>query len=200
MDSTIITDPFIYVADDILAPTKCKEIIDRFEERKEQQKPGETGLGLRTDIKDSTDLKVDYHPDEWKDVTNIFKECVSNLFNQYVSHLSNAGNFYNFYSNTYTTLTPPNTESMMDTGYQIQRTYPGKGYIWHHDSEDYRLLTFIIYLNTVDEGWTQFYTGNQVEPVVGRGLIFPATWTYFHQGYPPKQTKYIMTGWLHEPH
>ena len=29
-------------------------------------------------------------------------------------------------------------------------------------------------------------------------MIFPATWTYLHQGYPPKQNKYIVTGWIFE--
>ena len=61
-----------------------------------------------------------------------------------------------------------------------------------------RYLTFIWYLNTVDEGWTQFFNGNQVAPRQGRLLIFPSTWTYIHQGYPPKQTKYIITGWIQQ--
>mgnify|MGYP003314544719 FL=1 len=58
-------------------------------------------------------------------------------------------------------------------------------------------MTYILYLNTVEEGWTQFYNGNQVSPKAGRLVFFPAIWTYLHQGYPPKQTKYIMTGWMH---
>ena len=74
-------------------------------------------------------------------------------------------------------------------------------YVWHHDGQfdqfKTRELTYILYLNDVDEGWTQFYNGNQVSPRAGRVIIFPATWTYIHQGYPPKQTKYLMTGWLH---
>ena len=95
----------------------------------------------------------------------------------------------------------PQRESITDTGYQIQKTEPGKGYVWHHDGQfdqfKTRELTYILYLNDVDEGWTQFYNGNQVSPRAGRVIIFPATWTYIHQGYPPKQTKYLMTGWLH---
>ena len=86
--------------------------------------------------------------------------------------------------------------------YQIQKTEPGKGYIWHHDFvtssidniQHTRHLTFVFYLNTVDEGWTQFYNGDQIAPETGTVVIF-LTWTYVHQGFPPLQTKYIMTGW-----
>ena len=65
------------------------------------------------------------------------------------------------------------------------------------NTDEVRYLTFILYLNSVEEGWTQFYNGNQVSPKAGRLVFFPATWTYVHQGYPPKQTKYLMTGWMH---
>ena len=95
--------------------------------------------------------------------------------------------------------------NLMDTGYQVQRTDPDMGYTWHsdfainniEDAQCTRLLTFIFYLNTVEEGWTQFYNGNQVSPQTGNAMLFPATWTYVHQGYPPKQPKYIITGWIH---
>ena len=34
MDSTVLNDPFVYVAENILTPEKCSEIIDRFEKDK----------------------------------------------------------------------------------------------------------------------------------------------------------------------
>ena len=68
--------------------------------------------------------------------------------------------------------------TVFDSGYQIQRTSVGKGYSWHDDfdlkgmngEDGPRYLTFIWYLNTVDEGWTQFHNGNQVAPKQGRLL------------------------------
>lgn len=199
MDSTIITDPFIFVADNIVTPEKCNEIIDRFEKDRKHQFQGVTGGGVDINVKNSIDLMPDMNVEEWKDIEDLFHEKISLMLDLYVTHLSNAGLLTSF-KNDSTHLVPPHTENMMDTGYQIQRTSPGKGYIWHNDAARYRLLTFILYLNDVEEGWTQFYTGDQISPSLGRGVIFPATWTYYHQGYPPKQTKYIMTGWLHEPH
>ena len=199
MDSTIITDPFIFVADNILTPEKCTEIIDRFEQDRKHQHQGVTAGGVDISVKNSIDLMPDSNPKEWKDIEELFHKKISLMLDLYVTHLRNAGLLTSF-NNSAVYLVPPNLESMMDTGYQIQRTSPGKGYIWHNDAASHRLLTFILYLNDVEEGWTQFYTGDQVSPSLGRGVIFPATWTYYHQGYPPKQTKYIMTGWLHEPH
>ena len=46
MDSTIITDPFIFVADNILTPEKCTEIIDKFEEDRTHQHQGVTAGGV----------------------------------------------------------------------------------------------------------------------------------------------------------
>ena len=199
MDSTIITDPFIFVADNIVTPEKCTEIIDRFEKDRKHQHQGVTAGGVDISVKDSIDLMPDMNPEEWKDIEGLFHKKISLMLDLYVTHLRNSGLLTSF-NNNGIHLVPPNLENMMDTGYQIQRTSPGKGYIWHNDAASHRLLTFILYLNDVEEGWTQFYTGDQVSPSLGRGVIFPATWTYYHQGYPPKQTKYIMTGWLHEPH
>tara|TARA_R100000353_G_C6498720_1_gene193659 strand:+ start:114 stop:716 length:603 start_codon:yes stop_codon:yes gene_type:complete len=200
MDSTVLNDPFVYVAENILTPEKCSEIIDRFEKDKKHQHQGVTAGGIDIEVKNSIDLMPDMNPEEWKDVEDLFHEKISLMLDLYINHLSNAGVYSSFVNNDQIHLHPPNLEKMMDTGYQIQRTRPGKGYTWHHDAAPHRILTFILYLNTVDEGWTQFYTGDQVSPSTGRGVIFPATWTYYHQGYPPLQTKYIMTGWLHEPH
>ena len=122
---------------------------------------------------------------------------MQSLFNNYIQHLIDSGGVLTAFTGKRFNINPVNTD-IEDIGYQVQRTNPGKGYIWHHDYLTRRMCTFILYLNTVDEGWTQFYNGDQVAPVVGRGMIFPATWTYYHQGYPPKQPKYIMTGWLRE--
>tara|TARA_Y100000401_G_scaffold37371_1_gene27998 strand:- start:1219 stop:1824 length:606 start_codon:yes stop_codon:yes gene_type:complete len=201
MDSTIIRDPFIFVADNLIEPDKCQDIINRFEKDKKTQKQGCTAAGVNLNIKNSIDLKVDDNPDEWKDVEDLFHKTLGTLIDLYCTHIvDSGGGLIHFTDGMGFHMTPPYIDNIMDTGYQIQRTKPGKGYVWHQDYSRDRILTFIFYLNTVDEGWTQFWTGDQVSPMVGRGLVFPATWTYFHQGFPPLQTKYIMTGWLHEPH
>ena len=86
----------------------------------------------------------------------------------------------------------------------IQKTLPGEGYhIWH--SEDMnpkastRILTYIIYLNDVEEGGeTEFlYYHKRFKPKKGTMLLFPAGYTHTHRGNPPLSgEKYIITGWI----
>ena len=144
---------------------------------------------------------LDDHPSQdyignWKDIDDIFHKLISECLKNYYDHL-NEKIIFKYFTTGENLYIPPNRE-VTDTGYQIQKTLPHQGYVWHQDYMTRRLITFIVYLNTVEEGWTQFMNGDQISPKAGRAVMFPATWTYIHQGYPPRQTKYLMTGWLHE--
>lgn len=63
-----------------------------------------------------------------------------------------------------------------------------------------RMLTYIMYLNDIDEGGeTEFlYQKVRVKPTVGTVVIFPAYFTHVHRGNPvlSDQAKYIATGWF----
>ena len=97
-----------------------------------------------------------------------------------------------------------------DSGYQIQETKPHEFYDWHTDSSikqrqlnevSVRNLTYLWYLNTVDQGGeTEFYDGTKISPERGKLLLFPATWTFYHRGRPPlgNKNKYVCTGWLRD--
>ena len=193
-DSTINKDPYIWYKDNVLSEEKCKEIINRFDESPLTGQ-GVTGLGLDLSVKNSTDLQIS-GLEEWTDIDAIFHELISKCLQDYYDHLNEK--IVHEYFTTGAKLFIPPTEDVTDTGYQIQKTRPHQGYVWHQDYMTRRLITFIVYLNTVEEGWTQFGNGDQIAPRTGRAVMFPATWTYVHQGYPPRQTKYIMTGGLHE--
>ena len=137
---------------------------------------------------------------------NYFHEIVTWAIEEYTQHLAVKVPLLDRRKNEVIEINPVTSNgggAVTDQGYQMQKTLPGDGYTWHSDFEvnqnnGIRHLTFIFYLNTVDEGWTQFYNGDQVAPERGRVVIFPATWNYVHQGYPPKQNKYIVTGWVFE--
>ena len=202
IDSTLITDPYIYLEDNILSEVRCKEIINKFNNDKHYQ--GVTTGGVDTDIKNSTDLHLSKTEQDWSEEDALFSKIVGTGHENYYAHLNRESNFIFFTNPQSRHLYGPHHDKnleLFDTGYQIQKTEPGKGYVWHDDFQlkfgALRYLTFILYLNSVEEGWTQFYNGNQVSPKAGRLVFFPATWTYVHQGYPPKQTKYLMTGWMH---
>ena len=202
LDSTLITDPYIYLEDNILSEVRCKEIIDKF--NNDRQVAGVTGKGIDTDIKDSKDMHLSFAEQDWSEEDKLFSEIIARGHNNYYEHLNRESNFIHFTNPRNRHLYGPHHDrnlELFDTGYQIQKTEPGKGYVWHDDfmliTDELRYLTFILYLNSVEEGWTQFYNGDQISPKAGRLIFFPATWTYVHQGYPPKQTKYLMTGWMH---
>ena len=199
IDSTLITDPYIFCLDNMLSKEECNDIIKKFEDHIDITSQGVTGSGVDLNVKNSKDLHIS-QVKGWEKEDELFFNIVNSSMNQYYNYLNSKHNL-SYFTTKERLVIHPQRESITDTGYQIQKTEPGKGYVWHHDRQfdqfKTRELTYILYLNDVDEGWTQFYNGNQVSPRAGRVIIFPATWTYIHQGYPPKQTKYLMTGWLH---
>jgi len=89
-------------------------------------------------------------------------------------------------------------------GNKIQKTKVGGGYhVWHYEAmnreSSNRLLTYIVYLNDVqDGGETEFlYYPMRVKPTAGTCVVFPAAFTHTHRGNPPiSNEKYILTGWI----
>lgn len=109
---------------------------------------------------------------------------------------------YALYSEKYSVLQTSDPHKIYTI--KIQKTVPGGGYhAWHYEnmlrSQAARLLTFILYLNDIEEGGeTEFlYLHKRVKPKTGRLLIWPAGFTHTHRGNPPlKGSKYIITGWV----
>lgn len=87
--------------------------------------------------------------------------------------------------------------------FKMQRTDLREGYhIWHYESNSKeccnRLLTWMLYLNDVEEGGeTEFlYQSLRIKPKQGTLLIWPAGFTHTHRGNPPlSNPKYVVTGW-----
>ena len=93
------------------------------------------------------------------------------------------------------------------TNIKLQQTVPTGGYhIWHCEwggggtQEIFRrFLTYIIYLNDIEDGGeTEFlHQSVRVKPKTGRIVIWPAGFPYYHRGNPPlKEEKYIITSWI----
>ena len=229
MDTTIRTDPWIWIQDNVLPDDYCDYLVDTFEKEaaKSNTHEGETGASLvrkgttmaddiNDNIKQSDDLAIPLEGDNrWTKDNNFLSKTLQPKILEYLEYTHNAiplphkpigfvetrpqavnlVQHQGGISFGYGTVT--------DTGFQIQRTKPHHGYGWHTDfwvdkQIGIRIITFIFYLNTVREGWTQFWNGDQIQPQKGRLLLFPSNSTYYHQGYPPLDTKYIITGWLHK--
>ena len=111
------------------------------------------------------------------------------------------GKFFPVYENEYASLKGSGRHS--NYSFKVQKTKIGGGYhVWHYESANrevsHRLLTWILYLNDVQEGGeTEFlYQHMRVKPEQGTLVIWPAAFTHTHRGNPPlSNEKYIVTGW-----
>lgn len=65
-------------------------------------------------------------------------------------------------------------------------------------STSIRFLSFMWYLNDVDEGGETQFLGLSVKPETGKLLVFPPLWMFPHKGNPPKSCpKYLLSTYLH---
>ena len=109
---------------------------------------------------------------------------------------------YSLYAEEYDAL--KNAEEHKIFSIKTQKTKVGQGYhIWHFESSNRayanRILTFILYLNDVEEGGETelIYQSRRIKPQKGTLVIFPASFTHTHRGNPPlSNDKYIITGWV----
>lgn len=72
----------------------------------------------------------------------------------------------------------------------------------HVDVLDYasarRFLSFMWYLNDVNEGGKTVFKDYEIQPKQGTLVVFPPLWLFPHRGEPPiSNSKYILTGYLH---
>jgi hypothetical protein len=87
---------------------------------------------------------------------------------------------------------------------KLQKTKIGEAFHrWHFETAtrevSNRILTFILYLNDVEEGGeTEFlYYPKRVKPKQGTIILFPGCMTHTHRGNQPlSNEKYIITGWV----
>jgi len=88
--------------------------------------------------------------------------------------------------------------------FRIKRYNPNKDEMFdtHVDVQDYasskRFLSFLWYLNDVQEGGETIFKDIEIKPKAGALLIFPPLWMYPHRGNKPiSNSKYIMSTYLH---
>ena len=87
---------------------------------------------------------------------------------------------------------------------KFQKTEIGQAYhVWHYETMSRKtsnlFLTFICYLNTVEDGGeTEFlYYPKRVKAEMGKIVLFPGSFTHTHRGNPPiTNEKYVITGWV----
>ena len=175
--------------ENVLDKEFCDYIITNFLEEKKKC-DGVTSGGINKEVKNTKDFHLKHNNNEiWMQIDKKLYESLNECLAQY----RNKYECFRIY------------EKMDDTGFQIQQYIKNEGfYIYHHDfvanRKKYRLLTFLFYLNDVEEGGeTEFFYGRyKVKPKAGKCVLFPASWTFPHCGIMPiSNDKFIITGWLH---
>lgn len=192
-------EDFIGVYDNMVSKEYCQELIEYFEwcmknNRTHGRSSDSESEGLR-----KKDFSVGLNPLDYNSIaftdqqlTGFISEFNKGFWDEAWTH----------YRNTFQVLNEIPQYTIYT--YKIQRTNPTGGYhVWHHENGSVnfsrRHSVYLLYLNDVEEGGeTEFlYQSRRVEPVAGRCVVWPASWTHLHRGNPPlKGTKYIMTGWL----
>ena len=187
---------FIYRKENVLSSNFCKSLIELFEIDKERQHRGVVRVKgevvATTNQKTSTDISFtpkDLEDKLWgnslKKVIPIVDKARLDWINQYYMGLDKIDPFE------------------INFTFNMQRFLPGEGYHAFHcekDSSKYdkRCLTWMVYLNDVNEGgeteW--LYQQLKVKPKRGTVVIWPTGFTHLHRGNPPMSNKYIVTGWF----
>lgn len=189
---------FIFELPGNLSSEVCKDIIKRFEEDPKKY-PGLVASGeARPSVKRSVDLRLTSNKN-FDDLDKVLYEQLKIGIKKYKEYLKEKLSHIDVIDKViHSTL-----DRINDTGYQVQRIKKGDFYIWHSDfsPDDQRMIAFIWYLNTIDEGiggTTDFYCNKSVRPEEGKLLMFPATWTYLHTGVKLEAdvSKYIVTGFI----
>jgi hypothetical protein len=174
----------IFLYTNALSEKLCDEIYDFYFTNRELASKGITVGGQHVDIKNTFDIKstsdIPLGPlrDKYLELDERVYKSLKVISEAYIEHfdwLKNAPN-------------------LVDTGYLWQMYEANEGFYKEHiDGEnwtsgvDKRLLAFVVYLNTVEEGGETYfrYQNVSVKPVKGSVAIFPTSWTHPHQAMMP---------------
>ena len=177
---------FIGIYDNALSSDQCKEIVSYMDESELERGAFGEHSSIDASIKDCWEMK------------GIITDgsAVSN------SILGVIQSFTSVYRKDYESIDEISNWNIVND-YNLQKYEPGQGYhALHCEASNIwsapRVLAWMIYLNTVEDGGgTSFPSYDKVtDAVEGRFLIWPSYWTHVHKGIvSPTEKKYIATGW-----
>ena len=190
-----LASDYIWVKENSLTRYFCNKVIKKYD-KEDGKHDGLVGHDRRIDhsIKRTKDFNLTRSP-KWSKEDKVFSKALKKGIAEYNLHLQSIHIKNLPYAN----------EHVTDLGFKLQRYEPGGFYDWHNDwimdqVHGSRIYVFMWYLNSIrerDGGYTEFTDGTRLQPKCGSLVMFPATWTYLHRGYPPKVRKYLCNGWIY---
>lgn len=179
---------FIETYENAFVDNFCDDAIKYFESSGSKN-PGMIFDGnkqiINKNIKSSTDLTL-YFSQKTLVSSRVF-DCLNKYFYKYLQKYKDVQSLM---------------ELSLNDNFNIQRYYPGEGYTSIHCEHNSKTCTtvfgWMIYLNTVNDGGTEFTNYDTIlDCKKGTLVIWPAYWTHSHRGVVSKtKTKYIATGWI----
>jgi len=186
---------FIYMKKS-LSKELCDEIINLFE-NEENKHIGVMVGGVNLNKKNTTDFLIPNNSEScWDKITTMLQKELQTHLNDYITTTKTIFNYNVLKEMKY----------LFEDSFNIQKYKANEGfYDYHNDSyidivnNRYRIITFLWYLNDVDNGGeTELLDNILIKPKCGNLLLFPASWTFPHRGKMPiSNDKYIITGWLY---
>lgn len=218
---------FIETYDHALDSDYCDHLIAQFEAG--EKHAGATSGGVNTASKVSEDIVLDAYPEWHADLQKIINITLHHLISymkKYRHLLVGAlhtqmrdpisGQLTDVSEATLETLNDDAFAALIGNGYRpgtvnLQKYPRGQGHYnsWHSEivptagDPEYialhRVLTFMYYLNDVEEGGETeiYYYKRKLKPRKGQLVIKPAGFTHTHRGNTPlSNDKYILTSWI----
>jgi len=212
INSNSFYEKYIYINKSFLSKELCNIIIEMFEDEINGKYEGLTAGGITKDVKKTTDFIIpkelkdnnDFTIKKWSKIQKILSEELDRNVNKYINNIFTSLNIdkkenntkYNVFSQKFLT----------HDKFMIQKYNKNDGKFTYHDDfkidwdlQRYRVITYIWYLNNVENGGeTEIWDDFKIKPETGKLLLFPASWTFPHRGIMPiSDNKYIITGWLY---
>lgn len=214
---------FIEVYENALNADLCHAILTQFDQS-EQKRPGVTGGGVNAALKDSLDINLSQSPG-WESLHRQVMASATSFMFQYIKTYpqllvgalasgrrdptSGKDRFLSAEDLDDATIAALMTKLYRPGDLIAQRYAQGVGGYHHWHSEIYpreancetlhRVLLFMYYLNSVEEGGeTEFlFQQRRIAPVAGRMVIAPAGFTHTHKGHVAVSgDKTILTSWV----
>ena len=187
-------DTFVGIYDNAMTPQECADIIKYFNEMKKHNLVFD-----RQALKDGLAHQRDDESVFLTDTDAFYLDKTHPILQTVMDKLWDC---YSDYTRKYSILRDSWKHGVI--AMKVQKTKPGGGFHnWHYETNGKmnsgRFITFLVYLNTVAiAGETEFlYLHTRVNPVEGRIVIFPGSFTHTHRGNPPiSGDKYVVTGWI----
>jgi hypothetical protein len=199
-------ESFIFIKPNSICDDLCDEIISKFEDDPNKYQ-GLTVGGVQKDTKDTIDFRIPTNCEKWYKINKCLLKVLTQNIDEYIDTLSNCENYKKTSQLFKRDYSPINKKNIIFYHFLVQRYLKNEGrYVYHDDSyinieeNEYRIMTYLFYLNDVEEGGeTVFWNDHKIKPEKGKLILFPACWTFPHCGRMPiSSNKYIITGWIYQ--